>query len=253
MDTEVAVDFSNADWNLYAQCYDALLALQPYQELLATVADLLSVQEDDCILDAGCGTGNVLQSLAHRKTGASLAGIDGSEEMLARAKCKCEPLGVKLYKADLNEKLPLRDASFTKVSCTNVLYALRSPQFTLRQLHRICKSEATLVLVTPKRGYNNGLILKQHAQSKKSDEYWKDLHASPGREEELIREAIDDEEVIRKMLLVAKYNRFIAKTAVFHFLTEGDLSTLVTEAGFTITSMQDAYAGQCMLVYARRS
>lgn len=60
----------------------------------------------DKILDAGCGTGNVLLSLL--KDGFNVEGIDLSDEMLSVAhhKLKTEILDTKLYHQDLLEPLP---------------------------------------------------------------------------------------------------------------------------------------------------
>lgn len=252
MNTKVTDGFSNADWNLYAKCYDALLQLKPYQELLSTVVNALDPEENDSVLDAGCGTGNLLYRLSSRQKNAQFFGADLSPEMLARAESKCAGFLVSLTRASLNERLPYDDASFTKVSSVNVLYAIPDPAFTLRELWRVSKPGASLVLVTPRKEYDNGLILKAHAQSDKGDAYWKDLHASTEREEKLVREAVKDDSVVEMMLLVARYNRFISKTATFHFLTEDELAALVSQSGFTVTSMQSVYADQCMMATAKK-
>jgi ubiquinone/menaquinone biosynthesis C-methylase UbiE len=252
MNAKVIDGFSNADWNLYATCYDALLQLQPYQELLSTVANALNPEENDCILDAGCGTGNLLYRLSLLKENVQFFGADLSLEMLTRASSKCAGFGVDLTRTSLNEILPYNDASFTKVSSVNVLYAVADPSFTLRELWRISKPNATLVLVTPRKEYDNGLVLKAHAMSNEDDAYWKDLHASTEREERLVREAVKDDNIVEMMLLVARYNRFISKTATFHFLTEGEFTALVSQSGFAVTSLQSVYADQCMMVIAQK-
>jgi len=250
MSAENTEVFSNADWNLYAECYDTLLELQPYQELLATVGQALNPENGDTILDAGCGTGNLLLQLNEAGTTAALFGADLSPEMLSLAKRKCAQTSISLLQTDLNERFPYDDAVFSKISSMNVLYAVPDPAFTLGELQRVAKPGCTLVLVTPRKEYDNGLILKRHVKSTKPDEYWRGVHSSPEREAVLVREALNDEKITKKMLLVARYNRFISKTATFHFLTEGEFQALVRQSGFVVTSLQSAYADQCMMITA---
>jgi ubiquinone/menaquinone biosynthesis C-methylase UbiE len=250
MSAENAEVFSNADWNLYAECYDTLLELQPYQELLATVGQALNPENSDAILDAGCGTGNLLLRLNEAGTTAALFGVDLSLEMLSLARRKCAQTSITLVRTDLNERFPYDDAVFSKISSVNVLYAVPDPAFTLGELQRVAKPGCTLVLVTPRKEYDNGLILKRHAKSDKPDEYWKGVHSSPEREEMLVKEALDDEKIAEKMLLVARYNRFISRTATFHFMTESEFKALVQQSGFVVTSQRGVYADQCMMITA---
>jgi ubiquinone/menaquinone biosynthesis C-methylase UbiE len=53
-------------WNMYARCYDAIALLQPYQDLLQNVVDKLP-DTSFKMLDAGCGTGNLLSNYAKRE------------------------------------------------------------------------------------------------------------------------------------------------------------------------------------------
>jgi ubiquinone/menaquinone biosynthesis C-methylase UbiE len=252
MDKQTISGFEFADWDAYAKCYDALRHLVPYQELLATVAVSLKPVASDIILDAGCGTGNLLLTLSSVCKGATLYGVDSSPNMLARAQSKCVGTRVKLNEASLNTALPFDDNFFNKIGSVNVLYALEDPWRTLVEFRRILAPKGTLVLVTPKKGYDNGLVLKHHCGSEKPDEYWADAHASPAREELLIREAISDRQIIEEFLLVAVHNRRIAKTAIFHFFSECELAELIKNAGFVICEIRSAYAGQAILIVAAK-
>jgi len=244
--------FVPTDWSVYAQCYDALTKLKPYQDLVSSVVRTLSPKNDDAILDAGCGTGNLLCALRNECADAVLTGIDFSEGMLSYSKVKNSGHDVVFHQVDMNGDIPFTAHSFSAVTSVNVLYALTHPKSTLKEWYRILKPGGRVVIATPKRGYDNGLILKAQCQSAKPDSYWMNAHASSAREEMLIREAISDESLIQKMLTVAAHNRRIAGTQVFHFYEIPELQALLEECCFTIQTIVPSYANQGILVCATK-
>lgn len=243
--------FSDADWDEYATCYDTLLELRPYQKVCAAVLDAISPQEGDSILDAGCGTGNLLSLMCAQKKQLRLYGIDLSASMLNRARKKLEWKDeVHLMQTSLDAALPFEDGYFNRVVSVNVLYAVPRPLHTLQEFFRVLKCGGTLVCVTPKRGYDNGLILKDHAESTLPDAYWKDPHQSREREELLLREALDDDRLIAAMQHIAQHNRRIAKSATFHFFTVEEIETVLRASGFSQVTIKPTYARQSFLVRA---
>ncbi len=142
------------------------------------------------------------------------------------------------------------DRIFSKAISVNVLYAVPDPLWTLCELYRILRHSGMLVLVTPKAGYDNGYILKEHAASEKPDTYWSDAHQSPEREEFLLREAIQNPALVADMLLVARHNRLIAQNAMFHFFTAATLEACIHEAGFKLLHLTPTYSGQALLAVA---
>ena len=245
-------EFTNQGWDEYAEIYDTLCQLRPYTKLLQRLVGGLNPNNEDSILDAGCGTANLLSALRAQVKNAQLRGIDTSDVMLKHANKKYPRLALKLSKANLDTTLPFGDETFTKLACSNALYAVEDPAHTLLELHRILKKGGSLVLTTPKKGYENGLILKAHAQSPKPDSYWEGAHSSPERESLLIREAIDDIPLQEAMLKVAAYNREIVNTSKFHFFTSCGLQQLVLNAGFTITTTDTCYADQSLFIIAQK-
>jgi ubiquinone/menaquinone biosynthesis C-methylase UbiE len=241
---------SEIDWNEYAANYDSLLELMPYRHMLAEVAGAIDLSRASSVLDAGCGTGNLLIRLMPCGI-PKLVGMDSSAEMLGRAKEKC--VGVQLIRAELNDRFQFSDETFGAVACVNALYAVEDPELTLMEFARILTSGGMLAIVTPKQGYENGLILKAHCESPKPDQYWRDMHATPEKEETLMREALSDEVTFRKMRAVADVNRRISQNARFHFFTTPELRTLVENAGFYIVDYRETYARQSHLLIARRA
>lgn len=246
--------FSRDDWDRYARSYDTLLKLAPYQELLATVLRHLNLERQDVFLDAGCGTGNLIRLIRDTyPTALRLYGIDLSESMLALAQTKCAKTPDTVFtRVNLSETLPFPDNMFTKIASVNVLYALPDPLETLAELRRVLTPRGRFVLVTPKKGYDNGLVLKAHARSDLPDSYWTNPHSSKEREAMLIRKAISDPHMIEAMLHVAECNRSIARTTSFHFFTLQELMDLVNRAGLEIGRVSSVYADQAWLVTLKK-
>ena len=242
--------FTSSDWSKYAEYYDTLCRLTPYTNMHHDVVSLAHRYGSAPVLDAGCGTGNLIRLLAHDvRSGARMVGIDASPEMLARAQDK-DRGSAHFIRADLNKALPLENGSFGTVVCINALYAVDNPARTLAEIRRTLREHGVLIIVTPRSGYENGLILKEHCGSAKSDEYWLDAHRSPEHEARLIREACSDNETIERMLWIAAFNRKIARAAHFHFFTIEALLETVAEAGFHVMEHTATYARQSHLIAA---
>lgn len=249
------VTFVANDWEEYARCYDGLMYLNPYKDMLRMVAKEVLTGDQEIILDASCGTGNFETILSEERTKytGKVVGVDSSSEMLERAKKKCvEQKNISFLPADLNNYLPFKSKSFSQVVSLNTLYAVESPETTLKEFYRVLKPGGRLLLVTPTEQYENGLILKEHCDSSLHNDFWKDAHASPEREEMLIRSAIKDEDVIQKMITVARYNRNIAANANFHFYRECDLVALLIGLNFSITQLSLTYAQQDFFIIATK-
>jgi ubiquinone/menaquinone biosynthesis C-methylase UbiE len=95
------------------------------------------------ILDVGCGSGPLLESL--RDKGAIVAGFDLSAAMIELARRR---LGddVELTVADLSKPLPYDDAAFDDVMASLVLHYLEDWTEPLAELHRVLKPGGRLIL-----------------------------------------------------------------------------------------------------------
>lgn len=254
--TELAQSFFHEDWEEYARCYDSLLHLKPYSNLIEMVARESLTYKEGAILDASCGTGNFEKKFLELQGSEKriVIGIDTSKEMLARAVQKCAELPtVNFLEADLNTTLPFPDESFSQVVSINTLYAVSSPAETLKEFHRVLAQNGRLLLVTPKHGYENGEILKEHCESSFPSSFWEKAHSSSERESFLIREAVKDEQAVNDMLIVAEYNRNIAINSSFHFFEEKNLLSLITISGFSVIQNSRTYANQALFIIATKS
>ncbi len=88
--------------------------LRPALDLLARVP----AEAPAHVVDLGCGAGNVTALLARRWPAAEILGLDGSEEMLARARAGAP--GCRFARADIAEFVP---ATFTPDRAPDVLFS----------------------------------------------------------------------------------------------------------------------------------
>lgn len=243
--------FEEKKWEEYAKCYDVLNSLVPYRELQERIARELGCLSEQKILEAACGTGNLTEMLfkQNEKNRFEIRAIDFSEEMLEQARQKCPDERIHFMRVDINERLPFADNLFDKIVSVNTLYAARSPEFVLKEFFRVLKNDGQLILETPKTGYENGLILKEHCGSEKPDEYWMNAHSSVEREYRLISEALKGE-MSEQMMRVAEYNRIISENAKFHFFWKEDLEELLKKTGFVSIKTSFVYARQGILAVA---
>lgn len=96
------------------------------------------------ILDAGCGSGPLLADL--EKQGASVAGFDGSQAMIALAR---DRLGEEadLRVADLTQPLPYDTEAFDDALAVLVLHYFEDWSQPLAELRRVLKPGGRLVVV----------------------------------------------------------------------------------------------------------
>lgn len=114
-------------------------------DLVATIIDKHRHSGDGLtILDAGCGTGGMLQHL--RKFG-DISGFDSSEEAIAY--CKERTLA-NVYQQDLNSWVPPSD-HFDIILCLDVLYhsAIESDAAIIKKFHLALKNNGICIINLP--------------------------------------------------------------------------------------------------------
>lgn len=107
--------------------------------------NLLEPAKSAKVLDMGCGDGSLTRQIGEKIGSAELFGIEVEDE-LARL---CEPNGVKVYRADLNETLPLGSESFDVVVSNQVLEHLWRTDLFVKEVHRVLKPRGYAIISTP--------------------------------------------------------------------------------------------------------
>ena len=120
----------------------------------------LALARGESVLDAGCGTGLLLEQEAVTVGAEGRAeGIDSSPDMLERARARCRDLPqVKLQQGSV-ETLPFEDDSFDALSCTQTLLYVPKLEAALREYYRVLKPGGRLAIIETDWG---GAILNSH-------------------------------------------------------------------------------------------
>ena len=114
-------DFTDALIPIYNRLF-AVLAGRRHEAFREHVLELAALEGDECLLDAGCGTGLTALRIAARYPGCTVHGIDLSPKMIAVAQRGAEKQGLAAdFRVGSITELPYPDASFD-VAITNIMY-----------------------------------------------------------------------------------------------------------------------------------
>lgn len=123
--------------------YDRRWAIYLEKSITQTL-NLLQVNPPNRILDLGCGTGLLLQSLLSKFPEAKLVGIDFSPEMLNVAKQRL-PETIELHLGS-SEDLPFAENSFDLVISTSAFHYFPNPGLAITEITRVLKTNGNLVI-----------------------------------------------------------------------------------------------------------
>ena len=235
------------DWNTYAKAYDLLRSIKPYRAMHDAVGAAIKqhhVHGGGFILDAGCGTGNLLTTLSeHDIPRACMVGIDAAPAMCLAAEHKHGMFGARIRTTNLDTKLPFKTGAFSVIACVNALYAVQDPAATLREFARILHPEGLLIVVTPHAQVNLGLILKAHCMSTREDAYWARFAEGGAVARQLLHEAFAQNHFDATLLeILFSTNAAITASTAMHFMSEATLRTYSSAAGLEVTACEKTYA-----------
>jgi ubiquinone/menaquinone biosynthesis C-methylase UbiE len=110
------------------------------------------------LLDVGCGTGNLLATLAADPHAATLVGLDYSAEMVRRAHAKFARLAAatapKVVQGDA-EHLPFDAAAFDLLTCCHSFHHYPRQAAVAREFHRVLRPGGALILID---GFRDNVI-----------------------------------------------------------------------------------------------
>jgi len=182
--------------------------------LIRTVTGLLLIRrknDNEQVLDAGCGTGSYSLSLA--QAGFDVLGIDFAAGMIASARSKTtdEMLGHAYFEvADLNRPLPFTDEHFDHCINISVLQVLEDPAATLKELWRVLKPEGTLLLLHVPRLHSEKWSYREAVRSRMAK--------------------LETKGLFRQILVAAKV--YAEQTSAVNYWTEQELYRMLTRARF---------------------
>ena len=107
------------------------------------ILDALALGPADHLLEVGCGGGLLLRDAL--VTGASVTGLDHSEEMVVLARERAPGADVVLAKA---ERLPFADGAFSAIAMSVVFFFLEDPVGVLRECRRVLRRGGRVAVYT---------------------------------------------------------------------------------------------------------
>ena len=116
-------------WDLYALCYDSILLLDPYKQMVVDLAEkvregLIGLPKRR-VLILGCGTGNLEKALVNNSSllDIDITSVDLSRAMLKRARAKVgAEAGCRWVQADVRGQIPV--GKYDVVVISNVAYTI---------------------------------------------------------------------------------------------------------------------------------
>ena len=123
---------------------------QSHYEVTGWALSYWEIQEDDRVLDIGCGGGATLHRMAEKVTSGHVTGVDYSDVSVETSRRNNEK-NIKSGKMDVLEgsveNLPFADDSFDKIITVESFYFWPDPQENLKEVLRVLKRGGTFLLV----------------------------------------------------------------------------------------------------------
>jgi 2-polyprenyl-3-methyl-5-hydroxy-6-metoxy-1,4-benzoquinol methylase len=230
-------------WNAYAQCYERITRLVPYQEMLDEVVTALAVTPGMRVLDAGCGTGVLGERLAAACPDISYLGVDLSEAMLARARGRRPwPASFAFAHANLDHVLAQDGPGYDRLATVNVLWTLPDPAGTLARMAARLAPGGLMVHTTPRLGFRPHVIVWRHLCRQRGRALARALLGVP---------VLLFAGLLNLLLVVLTALRARGPGARRRWHADG-LVALLREAGVTPRVVRPCYAGQGLLLVAGR-
>jgi ubiquinone/menaquinone biosynthesis C-methylase UbiE len=231
-----------------------------YRDLMGLQVELLSLDDDDDVLDLGSGVGTLAIQLAlHSKSPRSLSitSVDYVRDALHRAKTRLANIQLPIefqafyIDADLDllhdqQGIPLKSNSFDAVIGSLLLSYLKNPILVLTEVYRLLRPGGRLVISSLCRDAD---ISKLYVESVTELSLKTDDAGLPGFKRSKLADAA------RNFLNDAAKILDLEEAGAFHFWEQSDLVDLVIEAGFSEVTKNSSLGAppQAVVVSATKS
>ncbi|PKG32764.1 methyltransferase domain-containing protein [Methanoregula sp.] len=138
---------SSGDTDACHRCLDLIAGIPFFRDVKEESFRIIADTNPLRVLDAGCGAGADLVTLAARLSPeCRLVGLDASDALLSRAAARTASCRERcfLVRGDITQN-PFRSDAFDACRIDRVLQHLREPEVTIRELARVLKPGGVLV------------------------------------------------------------------------------------------------------------
>ncbi len=167
-------------YKYFSNFYDTVNPVFWNEKMRSRAIELFSIQENDTVLDIGCGTGFATEELANKSN--EVHAVDITKEQLSKALEKNIDANFILGDAD---NLPYKDNSFDAVWSSGAIEYFPEPVKTLKEARRVTKKQGKILIVGPNKPKNrflkaiaNSIMLfynKEEAKEMLKKAGWKDI------------------------------------------------------------------------------
>ena len=227
-------------WNGYMQGYDFLTQVDGYRRNMQDVLSRCHARLGAKVLDAGSGTGNL--SLLLKEQGAQVVSCDFSRTALEKHRLK-DPEAI-LVEASLGDRLPFEDNSFDSVCCASVLFALSQAgsQQAVREFQRVLRPGGRLVVTVPSAAASLSRLVEL---------YFGGMIRRHGRVAGFLR-GLGGLPGLARVLYYNHKLKTLPDWNGFHYFTESELGTLITQAGLNTAALTRTYGSVFLLAVATK-
>ena len=141
-----------ARFDRWAKSYDRGRLRSWFTDGQAEILEALDLQEDDWLLDVGCGTGWAVMQAAQMVPSGKACGIDLSPGMISRANDLADGFSTVEFKVADAESIPYPEQSFDAILCTNSFHHYSTPVRALSEMRRVLKPGGRLIIRDSDRG-----------------------------------------------------------------------------------------------------
>jgi ubiquinone/menaquinone biosynthesis C-methylase UbiE len=155
-DTRTAA--ARTHFDRWSETYERDSAARWLREIQAGALAAVALNEDDVLLDLGCGTGAAVRDAAPMVRRA--VGFDLSPGMIAQARELARQIdNLEFREGDVSGPLPFEDGAFTAIVCTTAFHHFPRPRETIAEMVRVLAPSGRVVIADANRRHPAVFVL----------------------------------------------------------------------------------------------